>query len=81
MATRHKQIHSVTQSPPLSVPPDPDIIACVCVQVFWKGPKYESARELMASVLKVDLEAVHDEEGLAAEYVDYMLAPARRPLV
>eukprot|EP00292_Cryptomonas_paramecium_P031853 CAMPEP_0113685222 /NCGR_PEP_ID=MMETSP0038_2-20120614/14527_1 /TAXON_ID=2898 /ORGANISM="Cryptomonas paramecium" /LENGTH=85 /DNA_ID=CAMNT_0000605235 /DNA_START=828 /DNA_END=1085 /DNA_ORIENTATION=+ /assembly_acc=CAM_ASM_000170 len=44
-----------------------------CRKVFWKGPKYESARQHMASVMQLDVNDVHDEcclDGLSGSDSD-----------
>jgi uncharacterized protein with PIN domain len=44
-----------------------------CRKVFWKGPKYESARAQIAKSMGLDMDQVHDEldeDGHAAGHVD-----------
>mmetsp|Transcript_13806 Transcript_13806/g.47767 ORF Transcript_13806/g.47767 Transcript_13806/m.47767 type:complete len:102 (-) Transcript_13806:85-390(-) len=41
-----------------------------CKKVFWKGPKYDSARVQIASVLQMNEEDVYDEDGQFQGYVD-----------
>ena len=41
--------------------------------MFWKGPKYESARAQIAKSMGLEMEQVHDEvdqDGYSAGHVD-----------
>ena len=32
-----------------------------CRKIFWKGPKYDSARAQIAKSMKLDIDQVHDQ--------------------